>query len=835
MDDRKQFRNEELVLQVSRNIDPSRFDMNRYERFLDVLCETREYQKQAIRTVLRYFLSGRYKSLRQLAQENFHSNFTIQERYGTFAEMEKHLQLPDQLACSVDLATATGKSYVMYGIARIMLAHGVVDRVLVLCPSRTIESGLTEKFRILSSDPTLRAVLPDDSRIRSPHIINGSETIVDGTICIENFHATLTHVKSSIRDSLTGKGQRTLVLNDEAHHIYSSTNKELKRWKEFLIDPNFGFTYIVGFSGTCYVDDDYFADVVTRYSLRQAIEQGYCKTIEYVDSDSPGGQEEKFQKIYDNHRQNRDLLYRKVKPLTILVTRDIPECKKLYRELVNFLAEQDNIPVEMVEKKVLIATSAAEHQVNIRRLVDVDRADSPLEWILSVSMLTEGWDVKNVFQIVPHEERAFNSKLLIAQVLGRGLRIPQEYRGERVAVTVFNHDAWSSRIRHLVDEVIEIEKRIYSYPVAKPSDYNFILHKLQYDRVPQIETFDQQGEYEFSKGYITLMPQKASLERETTYIRVTTGEERQKKTLVRYQMHSVDDVAEHIHSKLKAIDLEKVTTYSEKYNIEWLRALIVSSLKRIGETGDLVSEENRQRLQKAFGVIHREASQTVRYQMRANAVEQVDTSGRNRNSTGLAALRRSEATIFFDDNTKSLSDDETQVSLQQVIDDETLPRSASVHIENMYQFKTPLNLVIAIRRPERDFVRQLVRQENSSVIDSWLKSTDQDFYSIEYGWRTAGHSRNGFFNPDFFIRQGKHTWVIEIKDDEEINEPSAENKGKYKFAIQHFDLVNSLQDEQEYHFHFLTPLDYDRFFEDVRNQNFGFISRLDVILGENGG
>ena len=46
-----------------------------------------------------------------------------------------------------------------------------------------------------------------------------------------------------------------------------------------------------------------------------------------------------------------------------------------------------------------------------------------------VSMLTEGWDVQNVFQIVPHEERAFNSKLLIAQVLGRGLRVPDAYKG----------------------------------------------------------------------------------------------------------------------------------------------------------------------------------------------------------------------------------------------------------------------------------------------------------------------------------------------------------------------------------------------------------------------
>ena len=42
----------------------------------------------------------------------------------------------------------------------------------------------------------------------------------------------------------------------------------------------------------------------------------------------------------------------------------------------------------------------------------VDDKDNLIEWITSVSMLSEGWDVKNVFQIVPHEERAFNSKLL---------------------------------------------------------------------------------------------------------------------------------------------------------------------------------------------------------------------------------------------------------------------------------------------------------------------------------------------------------------------------------------------------------------------------------------
>ena len=52
-----------------------------------------------------------------------------------------------------------------------------------------------------------------------------------------------------------------------------------------------------------------------------------------------------------------------------------------------------------------------DHQTNLAQLKLVDSFASKVEWIVSVSMLSEGWDVKNVFQIVPHEERAFNSSL----------------------------------------------------------------------------------------------------------------------------------------------------------------------------------------------------------------------------------------------------------------------------------------------------------------------------------------------------------------------------------------------------------------------------------------
>jgi len=834
------FQNKDLVLKVSPNCDPKRlFDPNKYEAFLDALCGDREYQKEAIRETVRYFLGGEYKSLKELAEENYHSNDSLQTLYGTFDQFKNHLQIPNKLSCSLDLATGTGKSYVIYGIARIMLAEGVVDHVLVVCPSTTIEDGLMKKFKLLSGDDALRDLLPDAAVIKNPHIINATESITTGTICVENCHALYEHVKSSIRESLFGKGERTLVINDETHHVYNQTGKTFKKWKEFLVDEEFDFKYIVGLSGTCYINDEYFTDVISRYSLREAIEQGFVKTIDYVAEDSSNTPNEKFQKIYDNHIENKNTKYRLVRPLTILITKDIKACNKLTDDLIQFLSEIENISEQDAGKKVLEVTSSPKHKENVRKLADVDRKDSPVEWITSVSMLTEGWDVKNVFQIVPHEERAFDSKLLIAQVLGRGLRIPELYLGQKPVVTVFNHDRWSGRIKHLVDEVLEIEKKIYSYPVEKEQDYHFTIHNIDYAKLTETEEYKQEKEYEFTKGFVTLIRQAPALERETEYVRATTGESRRKKTLVKYKMFSIEEIAEQLHNRLKSIDMEtaeteNTTNYAEKYNLEWLKKLFRESLTRIGESGNQISDDNRQRIYQAFGVIHRSAAKKVRYRMSPKALEDISTRDRNKNSVGIASIKRGDSSVFFDDNSKKLSDEETLNLLREIEVDESLPRSAMDKIENIYNFKTPLNLVISDHKPERLFARELIKQENAKAIDSWLKSTDQDFYPIEYSWKKGEHPKRGRFNPDFFIKIKNNILVVEIKGDEEIREPSDENKAKYKAAKKHFETLNEQQDKYKYYFSFLTPEDYDYYFDHLRSWNYNFSSKLDAELDKNG-
>lgn len=835
----QRFLNKDLVLKVSKNVKPSVFDINRYEGFLDALCGEREYQKTAIRNTLFYLLGGNYKNVTDLAEENYNNSEILQTLYGTCDHFKKNLQFPNKLSCSLDLATGTGKSYVIYGIARIMLAEGAVDHVLVICPSTTIEEGLTEKFKLLSSDDALRNLLPDDAIVKNPHIINATESITTGTICVENCHALYEHVKSSIRESLVGKGDRTLVINDETHHVFNQTGKLFKKWKEFLIDKDFKFNYIVGLSGTCFIGDIYFTDVISRYSLREAIEQGFVKVIDYVAEDSSNTQDEKFQKIYDNHIENKNNKYRLVKPLTILITKDIQACDKLTNDLIRFLTEIENISEKDAAQKVLEVTSSPKHKENVRKLKDVDRNDSPVEWITSVSMLTEGWDVKNVFQIVPHEERAFDSKLLIAQVLGRGLRIPEVYLGQKPVLMVFNHDRWSGRIKYLVDEVLEIEKRIYSYPVDKEEDYHFSIHNIDYAKLTETEEYKQEKEYEFTKGFITLIRQSPALERQTEYVRAITGESRTKKTLVKYKMFSIDEIAEQLHNRFKSIDMETIetempTNYAQKYNLEWIKKLIRNSLDRIGETKDQVSDDNRQRIYQAFGIIHRGAAKVVRYRMSPKALIEINTKDRKSNSVGYAAIKRGDATIFYDDLTYKLSDEESITFLKGLIEDETRTVSSMEKIENTYNFKTPLNLVISDHKPERLFIRRLIAQENANKINSWIKSTDQDFYPIDYSWKKGEHPKRGRFNPDFFIKIGNSILVVEIKGDEEIKEPSNENKAKYKAAKTHFKTLNAQQKDLQYYFNFLTPEDYDFYFNQIRNGNYQFTSKLDAELEKNG-
>jgi type III restriction enzyme len=847
--DRRTFQNEDLVLKVSDNIDPAIWDESAYEAYLDELCGYREYQKDAIRTALRYLLGSKYKDLRTLAKENFEHNRELQERYGSWSAMEHQLQLPDQLSCSLDQATATGKSYVLYGIAAILLAEGAVDRVLVLCPSNTIEDGLLKKFRELASDSDLRDALPL-GKFATPSIINASESIVEGSICVENYHAILENVRSSIRESLKGKGARVAVLNDEAHHVANESGKTAKRWKEFLHDPDYGFRYIVGASGTCYVGNDYFTDVIHRYSLRQAIEENFVKKVEYV-AELPAAvenQEEKWQVIYNRHRDwKRKLKSRRIRPLTIVVTKTIADADRVTEELQDFLQEWEHIDANKAKDKVLRVTSAAKDQLNVATLRLVDSPSSKVEWIVSVSMLSEGWDVKNVFQIVPHEERAFNSKLLIAQVLGRGLRRPNGWSGEEPVVTVFNHDAWSGRIKHLVDEILEIERRLTS-TVDRRSLFNFKLHQLDYTRSEEASEHAKKGEYKlFESGYVDLPTQVETEDVTVEFERAITGEHTKFKTRILHKTWTVEEVAEQMYQKLKSIDEESKdapdpedrTNYAKRFPLSRCEEIVRASLEHANINNGKITDENRQKFWQALGTLQRKAARRVVYKLSPNALIVMNTSERQDESCSAAELRRGSKTVFYAPGCEATLADEQKEFFREVEDRDGDFVHSRVLVDKSVDFKTPANLVVADATPERKFVRELTERENALKVDGWLKSTPVGFYSIEYAWKKGNKPKRGEFSPDFFIKQGDIVFVVEVKGDEEIRDPGADNIKKHEYATEHFKQLNQWLEKDRiptrYQFNMISPKGFNVFFQKFREGGLvGFRSELDVAVASVG-
>lgn len=93
--------------------------------------------------------------------------------------------------------------------------------------------------------------------------------------------------------------------------------------------------------------------------------------------------------------------------------------------------------------------SGVEEEEMIRRLLAVENVDEPTEIVIHVNMLKEGWDVTNLYTIVPL--RAANARTLVEQSIGRGLRLPYGKRTKVAAVDRLNIIA-QDRFQEIIDD-----------------------------------------------------------------------------------------------------------------------------------------------------------------------------------------------------------------------------------------------------------------------------------------------------------------------------------------------------------------------------------------------
>ncbi|MFZ1573702.1 MAG: hypothetical protein WAT36_00350 [Chromatiaceae bacterium] len=136
-----------------------------------------------------------------------------------------------------------------------------------------------------------------------------------------------------------------------------------------------------------------------------------------------------------------------VKPFILVIARDTTHAGQLLA-----LLESDAFYEGRYQGKVIQVDSSrtgAEEEEMITRLLAVESVDEPTEIVIHVNMLKEGWDVTNLYTIVPL--RAANARTLIEQSIGRGLRLPYGKRTGVAAVDRLNivaHD----KFQEIIDE-----------------------------------------------------------------------------------------------------------------------------------------------------------------------------------------------------------------------------------------------------------------------------------------------------------------------------------------------------------------------------------------------
>jgi type III restriction enzyme len=209
-------------------------------------------------------------------------------------------------------------------------------------------------------------------------------------------------------------------------------------------------------------DSEPFKNVIYSYPLSNAMTDGFVKepavaTRENFDAknyDEASLEKLKLEdgvRVHENTKVELEVYARDngkpiVKPFTLIVAKDVEHANSLAKVI-----EDETFFGGRYKGKVITVHSnlkGDEKDETVQQLLSVEDRDNPTEIVIHVNMLKEGWDVTNLYTIVPL--RAANSKVLVEQSIGRGLRLPYGKRVGVVAVdrlTIVSHD----RFQEIID------------------------------------------------------------------------------------------------------------------------------------------------------------------------------------------------------------------------------------------------------------------------------------------------------------------------------------------------------------------------------------------------
>jgi type III restriction enzyme len=380
------------------------------------------------------------------------------------------------------LATGVGKTRLMGAfISYLHLAHGI-NNFFVLAPNLTIYDKLIKDFTPNTPKYVFKGIA--EFAVNAPAIITGDNYdqhdprsgSLFGGVRINIFN--ISKINSEVRGGKSPRIKRLseyigesyfdylaglpdlVLLMDESHRYRASAGVRAINELKPILGLELTATPFVQ-SGTKATP---FKNVVLDYPLARALADGFVKEPAVVtrkDFNPAGMSKAEIErlKLEDGVRLHeltkveletyaRETSQTFVKPFVLVIAETTAHAADLKALIASdaFFGGRYRDKVIQVDSS---STGGSEGDEVVDRLLKVERADEITEIVIHVNMLKEGWDVTNLYTIVPL--RAANARQLVEQSIGRGLRLPYGKRTGVAAVdrlSIVAHD----RFQEIVDD-----------------------------------------------------------------------------------------------------------------------------------------------------------------------------------------------------------------------------------------------------------------------------------------------------------------------------------------------------------------------------------------------
>lgn len=452
-----------------------------------------------------------------------------------------------------DMTTGIGKSRLMGACIYYLYKTKGYKHFFILAPGSTIYDKMRREsvpghpkymFKGLEAEMGRPKVYDGENYLSYPAKYIQQELIVEKTSDIQIFIFNISKIFTrgdvefkfhKYNENLGGSFAEILrsfddlvICMDEAHRYYAPASKKAINY----LNPALGLEFTATPKRTN-------KNIIYHYGLEEGagkflkipVVMGRTNTAGYSEDDI---EEMKLKDGIKLHERRKSIMYKhciengleQVKPIVLVACKDTTHAKKIKDKI-----DSDSFFGGRYVGKVIeidSGTSSAETEENIQKLLTIEKNTNPIEIVLHVYKLKEGWDVNNLFTIIPLN--AAKSDILALQTIGRGLRLPFgeiTHIEELDTLDIVAHDHYREIVddiknnpifkkRNLDEEEIPDTKTVQVEPAVENKQLSLFDEALKESGIKSYQDLNDQGAVEnLYEEYQKAFVKKATVTKKT--------------------------------------------------------------------------------------------------------------------------------------------------------------------------------------------------------------------------------------------------------------------------------------------------------------------------------